>query len=90
MNHCLLLLAALTLLALAACASFKAATAEDYDRGDTPRPRFVSDAEVCTKLADADQKSFGFGGEHDPTNTTFNRMFDACMRASGYKHKPTP
>jgi hypothetical protein len=30
------------------------------------------------------------GGEHDPTHATYNRMFDACMRASGYLRKQAP
>ncbi|HEV3239644.1 MAG TPA: hypothetical protein VG429_04520 [Casimicrobiaceae bacterium] len=90
MNRCLLMLAASMLLAIVGCATFKAATAEDYDRGDAQQTQFAKDAEVCAKLADADQRKFGVGGELDPTHATFNRMFDACMRASGYRRKPAP
>ena len=90
MNRCLFMLAASMLLTAVGCANFKAFTAEDYDRRDAPQKQFASDAEVCAKLADADQKKFGLGGEHDPTHATFNRMYDACMRASGYQRKPAP
>lgn len=88
MNTSLLMLAAPALLAVVSCAAFKAGAAEDYDRGQAPQPQFLNDAKVCANLAEADQKKFGMGGEMDPTHATYNRMFDACMRASGYQHKP--
>lgn len=84
------LLAAVTLLAGVGCATFKAVAADDYDRGRTPAPQFAKDGELCAKFAEADQKEFGVGGEFDPTHATYNRMFDACMRASGYQRKPEP
>ena len=70
------------------CTTFAARTAADYERGQTPEPQFVKDSEVCTKQSEMDQKRLGLGGEHDLTHATFNRMFDACMRASGYQRKP--
>ena len=84
------LLAAATIFVAVGCATFKAGATQDYDRGRTPAPQFAKDGEVCEKLADADQKQFGVGGEFDPTHSTYNRMFDACMRASGYQRKPEP
>ena len=84
------LLAAATLFVGVGCATFKAGAADDYDRGQVPAPKFAKDGEVCAKLAEADQKEFGMGGDIDPTHATYNRMFDACMRASGYRRKPEP
>lgn len=84
-----LLFAALpALLVCVGCAVFKARAPEDYDRGQTPASQFAKDGEMCAKVADADQTRFGAGGDIDPTHATYNRMFDACMRASGYRRKP--
>jgi len=69
------------------CSTFKVNTAEDYDRGQTPPAQFSKDGEMCAKMAESDQKRFGAGGEIDLTQATYNRMFDACMRASGYQRK---
>lgn len=90
MKPCLLMLATPALLFVVGCATFRAGAAEDYDRGQAPPPRFANDAAVCAKLAEADQRNLGIGGDIDPTHATYNRMFDACMRASGYRHKPEP
>lgn len=90
MNANPLLLGLASLVVSVGCSTFKAGVAEDYDRGQAPPAKFAKDAEVCTKQAEADQKQFGMGGEHDLTNSTFNRMFDACMRASGYRRKQAP
>lgn len=88
MNARLPMLAVPALLFLIGCATFAARTADDYDQGQAPRPQFVKDNEVCAKQAEADQRRFGIGGEMDATHATFNRMYDACMRASGYQRKP--
>ena len=90
MNRYLLLLPATALLIGAGCSAFNAAGTDDYDRGQAPASRFAKDGEICARQAEADQKQFGTGGENDPTHTTYNRMFDACMRASGYRRKPEP
>ena len=79
--------AAPALLVVIGCATLAARTADDYDQGQALRPQFVKDSEVCAKQAEADQRRFGIGGEMDPTHATFNRMYDACMRASGYQRK---
>jgi hypothetical protein len=68
------------------CARFAARTADDYDEGQAPHPQFVKDNEACARQAELDQRKFG-GGELDSTHATFNRMYDACMRASGYQRK---
>jgi len=81
-------LAAPALILAIGCTTFAARTAADYERGQTSDPQFVKDSEACTKQSESDQKRLGFGGEHDPTHATFNRMYDACMRASGYRRKP--
>jgi hypothetical protein len=75
------------LLLVIGCATYAARTAEDYDQGQAPRPQFVKDNEACARQAEVDQRKFGIGGEMDPTHATFNRMYDACMRASGYQRK---
>lgn len=90
MNRYLLPLAAAALLIGVGCSSFNAKGTDDYDRGQAPASRFSKDGEICAKQAETDQKQFGMGGEYDPTHTTYNRMFDACMRASGYRRKPEP
>ena len=87
MNGRLPMLAAPALLVVIGCATFAARTANDYELGQAPRPQFVKDNEVCAKQAEADQRRFGIGGEMDPTHATYNRMYDACMRASGYQRK---
>jgi hypothetical protein len=81
------LFAPVLLVIVTGCASFAARTAADYEQGPAPRPQFVKDNEVCAKQAEADQRRFGIGGDMDPTHATFNRMYDACMRASGYPRK---
>lgn len=85
-----LLAATIILFAGGGCATFTARTVEDYDRGQAPAAQFAKDGEICTKQAEADQRQYGMGGEIDPTHSTFNRMFDACMRASGYQRKQVP
>ena len=87
MNVRLPMLAAPMLLVVIGCATYAARTADDYDQGQAPRPQFVKDNEACARQAEIDQRRFGIGGEMDPTHATFNRMYDACMRASGYQHK---
>jgi hypothetical protein len=79
--------AAPALLLVIGCAQYAARTAEDYDQGQAPRPQFVKDNEACARQAEVDQRKFGIGGDMDPTHATFNRMYDACMRASGYQRK---
>lgn len=70
----------------AACASTEVRTADDYDPAKTPRDQFLREAALCDKQAEADQKNLGFG-PYDPRQPTYNRMFDACMRAFGYARK---
>jgi hypothetical protein len=81
-------LAAPMLIVAIGCTAFTPRSAADYERGQAPEQRFVKDSEVCTKQSEIDQRKLGFGGELDPTHATFNRMYDACMRASGYRRKP--
>jgi hypothetical protein len=75
------------LLVAIGCATYAARTAEDYEQGPAPRPQFVKDNEACARQAEVDQRKFGIGGDMDPTHATYNRMYDACMRASGYRRK---
>jgi hypothetical protein len=90
MNTQLLLLVMAALLGAVGCATLKGGAAGDYERGNASASQFAKDGETCAKQAEADQKQFGVGGEHDPTHSTYNRMFDACMRASGYTRKQEP
>jgi hypothetical protein len=69
-----------------ACGSTEVRTADHYDPGQTPRAQFLREASNCDKQAEADQKQLGYG-PYDPSQSTYNRMFDACMRASGYAPK---
>ena len=85
MRHALQAIAAA--LALAGCASYGALTAADYDPGSTAHSQFLDNAHMCEQQAEADHKKFGMG-PLDPTYATFNRMYDACMRSSGYTRKP--
>ena len=71
----------------ASCASTDVRTLDDYDSGKTPRAQFLKDGSLCEKQAETDQKQLGLG-PYDPAQGTYNRMFDACMRASGYARKP--
>jgi len=71
---------------LAACGSAEVRTADHYDPGQTPRAQFLREAANCDKQAETDQKQLGYG-PYDPSQSTYNRMFDACMRASGYAPK---
>ena len=80
------MLALSALLFVLGCARFAARAADDYEQGPAPRPQFVRDNEACARQAEADQRRFG-GGELDSTHATYNRMYDACMRASGYQRK---
>ena len=80
------MLALPALLFVIGCATSAARTADDYEQGSAPRPQFVKDNEACARQAELDQRKFG-GGELDSTHATYNRMYDACMRASGYQRK---
>ena len=90
MNTQTILLVATALLGTAACATLKGGAAGDYERGNASASQFAKDGEICAKQAEADQKQFGIGGDIDLTHSTYNRMFDACMRASGYQRKQEP
>jgi hypothetical protein len=68
------------------CASMKAYTADDYDRGGASSEKYYKDSRACDKQAEAHGKEHGFG-PYDPTNGAYNRMYDACMRSSGYTRK---
>lgn len=70
------------------CSTFAPRSVADYERGEASSTRFTQDSTACTKQSEADQLRYGIGSDLDPLNTTFNRMYDACMRASGYKRKP--
>jgi hypothetical protein len=89
-HACVCVLGPPALFIVVGCASFAIRTADDYDRGQASQPKFVKDSEVCAKQAEADQSKFGIGGDIDPTHATYNRMYDACMRASGHRRKPEP
>ena len=72
-------------LLVAGCASVR--TSADYDAGASDSARFAKDSVMCERQAEADQKNIGLG-PWDVTQNTFNRMYDACMRAIGYTRKP--
>ena len=78
---------ACAVLAVAGCSS-PSFRAEDYDPGTTPQAQFLNAASLCEKQAELDEKNLGRA--FDMTHQTFNRMFDACMRASGFTRKPEP
>ena len=80
---------AMLALAVAACASMGPRTSTDYDRGSASETQFRKDAAACEKQAEASGKEFGFG-PYDPTHGAYDRMFDMCMRTSGYARKPQP
>jgi len=69
------------------CASFAARTMNDYRQGDVSSAKFLKDSDACDKQATADQRTMG-AGSMDPSHGTYNLMYDACMRASGYQRKP--
>jgi len=83
------MLAATAAICLAACTSMAARSAADYERGSTAEAQFRKDAAACEKQAEASAKEFGYG-PYDPTHGAYNRMFDMCMRTSGYSFKPQP
>lgn len=71
------------------CSSLTARTAADYERGGVPEAKFKKDADSCDKQAAAHQKEFG-NGQFDPSKGPYNRMYDMCMRSSGYMLKQQP
>ena len=73
--------------ALMGCGSTDVRTIDDYDPGSTPQAQFQKGASLCDKQAESDEKNMG-PGPLDPMHGTYNRMFDACMRASGWTRKP--
>ena len=79
------LLLGIVLLATA-CGGITPRTASDYERGSAAEAKFQKDAEACEKQATAHQKEFG-GGQFDPSRGPYNRMYDMCMRSSGYQLK---
>jgi len=81
------ILCAVATLVLAACAGMGPRTAADYDKGTATDAQFRKDVLACEKQAEASGKEFGLG-PYDPTAGAYNRMFDMCMRTSGYQRKP--
>jgi hypothetical protein len=77
-----------TVFAMAGCGT-DLRTADDYEPGSTPQAQFAKGASLCDKQAETDEKNMG-RGPLDPTHSTYNRMFDACMRASGFTLKRAP
>ncbi len=75
-------------LAAAACASMKAHSRDNFDRGNATSEKYYKDTRACDKQAEEHGKEHGFG-PYDPTNAAYNRMFDACMASSGYTLKKT-
>jgi len=69
-----------------ACATSDVRTPDHYERGKATPAQFQRDSALCDKQAEADQKQLGYG-PYDPSQSVYNRMFDACMRASGYSLK---
>ena len=80
--------AAAAILLIAACAAGPRSAA-DYDKGSATDSQFRKDAAACEKQAEASGKEFGFG-PYDPTHGAYDRMYDNCMRTSGYSRKPQP
>lgn len=81
-------LGATALMVAIGCSTFAQRSAADYERGEASPTRFTQDSAACAKQSEADQLRFGVGSDLDPMHSTFNRMYDACMRASGYTRKP--
>ena len=79
--------ASVATLVMSACASMGPRTASDYDKGTATDAQFRKDVIACEKQAEASGKEFGLG-PYDPTSGAYNRMFDMCMRTSGYARKP--
>jgi hypothetical protein len=69
------------------CTSMQEYVAQDYDRGNASADQFDRDARACEKQAESHGKEHGYG-PYDPTHGAYNRMFDACMRSSGYARRP--
>ena len=80
--------AAPVLIVAIGCTTFVQRSAADYERGQASQPKFANDNQTCARQSEVDQAKFGVGGDMDLTHSTFNRMYDACMRASGYQRKP--
>ena len=71
--------------AVTACASMREYTEADYEQGSAPAAKFANDARACEKQAEEHAKEHGYA--LDPTHGAYNRMYDACMRSSGYQRK---
>ena len=82
-------LAVAAIVGVSACASMSEYTEADYEQGSAPAAKFASDARACEKQAEAHGKEHGYG-PYDPTHGAYNRMYDACMRSSGYPRKKLP
>jgi hypothetical protein len=83
-----LLLALVTAIVTTACTSMKPLTGDDFDRGGATSEKYYKDSRACDKQAEAHGKEHGYG-PYDPTAGAYNRMYDACMRSSGYTRKKT-
>jgi hypothetical protein len=69
------------------CGGVTARTGADYERGGATEAKFQADAEACEKQAVGHQKEFGYG-PYDLGKGPYNRMYDMCMKQSGYALKP--
>ena len=79
--------AALLALALAGCGSFTYRTTEQYDPGGASAELYQREGAQCEMAAYQSRSSQGFGGLAGAANMvdSFNTVFDACMRAKGYR-----
>jgi hypothetical protein len=71
------------------CASFSNLDSSAFARGDVPDRQLVMESAQCEMEGEKSRSMQGMGGLAGIAShyETFNRVYDACMRAKGYMRK---
>ena len=79
----------LSITALSGCASFSNLDSSAFEKGDIPDKQFTTESAQCEMEGEKSRSVGGMGGLAGMASyyETFNRVYDACMRAKGYNRK---
>jgi hypothetical protein len=79
----------ITITMLSGCASFSNLDSSAFEKGNTLEKQFITDSAQCEMEGEKSRTMGGMGGLAGIASyhETFNRVYDACMRAKGYARK---
>lgn len=85
----LILMSFVSITVLSGCASFSNLDSSAFQKGNIPDKQFIADSAQCEMEGEKSRNTSGMGGLAGITSyyETFNRVYDACMRAKSYTRK---